>query len=160
MSVMTGPAKVVRNCSKTVKVATKILAFEDGSLKTFHGNYTDYLDEKAFAADTAAQLSKAESPKTPKRRQEKKRMSYFEKQEWEGIEEEITQLESDIAAIEAAMLANASDYGELAILQRDLDTKNDQLLAKYERYEYLSDLADSWVNGDAIRRDSWYFFRG
>lgn len=125
------------------KVATKILAFEDGSLKTFHGNYTDYLDEKAFAADTAAQLSKAESPKTPKRRQEKKRMSYFEKQEWEGIEEEITQLESDIAAIEVAMLANASDYGELAILQRDLDTKNDQLLAKYERYEYLSDLADS-----------------
>ena len=67
-------------------------------------------------------------------------MSYFEKQEWAIIEDEITDLESKIEEIEAAMLENASDYGQLASLQRDLDTTNETLLEKYERYEYLSGL--------------------
>ena len=38
------------------------------------------------------------------------------------------------------MLESASDYGQLASLQRDLDTTNETLLEKYERYEYLSGL--------------------
>ena len=67
-------------------------------------------------------------------------MSYFEKQEWATIEDEITDLEAKIEEIEAAMLENASDYGQLASLQRDLDTTNETLLEKYERYEYLSGL--------------------
>lgn len=124
------------------KVANKILAFEDGKIRAFYGNYTDYLDEKAFEADNAAMMAKAEAPKTQKVRQEKKRMSYFEKQEWASIEEDIAQLEEEIESIEAAMIENASNYGELATLQRDLDAKNGTLLEKYERYEYLSELAD------------------
>lgn len=124
------------------KVANKILAFEDGKIKAFYGNYTDYLDEKAFEADNAAMMAKAEAPKTQKRRQDKKRMSYFEKQEWASIEDDIAQLEEEIESIEAAMIENASNYGELAALQRDLDTKNETLLEKYDRYEYLSELVD------------------
>ena len=124
------------------KVANKILAFEDGHINAFYGNYTDYLDEKAFEADSAAMMAKAEAPKTQKVRQEKKRMSYFEKQEWASIEEDIAQLEEEIESIEAAMIENASHYGELATLQRDLDAKNETLLEKYERYEYLSELVD------------------
>ncbi|MFU2164155.1 ABC-F family ATP-binding cassette domain-containing protein [Streptococcus pluranimalium] len=124
------------------KVANKILAFENGKIRAFYGNYTDYLDEKAFEADNAAMMAKAEAPKTQKRRQDKKRMSYFEKQEWASIEDDIAQLEEEIESIEAAMIENASNYGELATLQRDLDTKNETLLEKYERYEYLSELAD------------------
>lgn len=124
------------------KVANKILAFEDGKIKAFYGNYTDYLDEKAFEADNAAMMAKAEAPKTQKVRQEKKRMSYFEKQEWASIEEDIAQLEEEIESIEATMIENASNYGELAALQRDLDAKNETLLEKYDRYEYLSELVD------------------
>lgn len=124
------------------KVANKILAFEDGHIKPFYGNYTDYLDEKAFEMDSAAMMAKAEAPKTQKVRQDKKRMSYFEKQEWASIEDDIAKLEEEIASIEAAMIENASHYGELATLQRDLDAKNETLLEKYERYEYLSELVD------------------
>ena len=68
--------------------------------------------------------------------------SYFEKQEWEVIEDEIAKLEEDIETIEAQMQENASDYGKLAELQRSLDEANENLLEKYERYEYLSDLAE------------------
>ncbi len=124
------------------KVANKILAFENGGIRAFYGNYTDYLDEKAFEANQAATLAKSQAPKTKKTRQEKKRMSYFEKQEWASIEDDITKLEEEIEAIEATMLENASDYGQLASLQRDLDDKNEKLLEKYDRYEYLSELDD------------------
>lgn len=124
------------------KVANKILAFEDGMIKSFYGNYTDYLDEKAFIANQSADVLKKEVAKVEKPKQAKKRMSYFEKQEWASIEEDICKLESAIEAIEADMQKNASNYGELASLQRELDDKNDQLLEKYERYEYLSELAD------------------
>ena len=125
------------------KVANKILAFEDGGVREFFGNYTDYLDEKAFLQEQSALLEKEKEQarvKVEKVKEDKRRMSYFEKQEWAIIEDEITDLEAKIEEIEAAMLENASDYGQLASLQRDLDTTNETLLEKYERYEYLSGL--------------------
>lgn len=125
------------------KVANKILAFEEGGVREFFGNYTDYLDEKAFFQEQAVLLEKEKaqaSVKVEKVKEDKKRMSYFEKQEWATIEDEIADLEAKIEEIEAAMLENASDYGQLAALQRDLDATNETLLEKYERYEYLSEL--------------------
>lgn len=125
------------------KVANKILAFEEGGVREFFGNYTDYLDEKAFLQEQSALLEKEKeqaSVKVEKVKEDKKRMSYFEKQEWAAIEDEIADLEAKIEEIEAAMLENASDYGKLATLQRDLDAANETLLEKYERYEYLSEL--------------------
>ena len=125
------------------KVANKILAFEEGGVREFFGNYTDYLDEKAFFQEQAVLLEKEKaqaSVKVEKVKEDKKRMSYFEKQEWATIEDEIADLEAKIEEIEAAMLENASDYGQLATLQRDLESANETLLEKYERYEYLSEL--------------------
>ena len=125
------------------KVANKILAFENGQVRAFFGNYTDYLDEEAFEENAATeQAKKAAAPKAEKEKTKKKRMSYFEKQEWETIEDEIAKLEEDIETIETQMQENASDYGKLAELQRSLDAANETLLEKYERYEYLSDLAE------------------
>lgn len=123
------------------KVASKILAFENGSVREFFGNYTDYLDEKAFELDSAAISQKTDKEKTAKVREDKKRMTYQEKQEWATIEADIEALENRIAEIEDEMNANGSDFGKLATLQRELDEKNEALLEKYERYEYLSDLA-------------------
>ncbi|HEM6214272.1 TPA: ABC-F family ATP-binding cassette domain-containing protein [Streptococcus suis] len=122
------------------KVATKILAFEDSGIQTFFGNYTDYLDEKAFLASSSAISLEKPKEKTEKIKENKKRMSYFEKQEWATIEEDIAGLEERIAAIEAEMLTCGSDFTKLSDLQKELDEKNDLLLEKYERYEYLSEL--------------------
>ncbi|EJN93762.1 ABC-F family ATP-binding cassette domain-containing protein [Streptococcus ratti] len=122
------------------KVATKILAFENHSIREFFGNYSDYLDEKDFEKSSSAMTQKTEKSRAERAKSEKKRMSYFEKQEWTTIEDNIANLESKIEEIEAAMQENASDYGQLAVLQNELDDMNDQLLEKYERYEYLSDL--------------------
>ncbi|HFI0218579.1 TPA: ABC-F family ATP-binding cassette domain-containing protein [Streptococcus suis] len=122
------------------KVATKILAFEEDGIETFFGNYTDYLDEKAFLASSSAISPEKPKEKTEKDKENKKRMSYFEKQEWATIEEEIAGLEERIAEIEAEMLTCGSDFTKLSDLQKELDEKNDLLLEKYELYEYLSEL--------------------
>ncbi|HEM4633866.1 ABC-F family ATP-binding cassette domain-containing protein [Streptococcus suis] len=122
------------------KVANKILAFEDDGIRTFFGNYTDYLDEKAFLASSSAISLEKPKEKSEKVKETKKRMSYFEKQEWATIEEDIAGLEERIAAIEAEMLTCGSDFTKLSDLQKELDEKNDLLLEKYERYEYLSEL--------------------
>mgnify|MGYP000895352330 FL=1 len=122
------------------KVTSKILAFEDGQVREFFGNYTDYLDEKAFRQSSAAISQKKEKEKPFKAREQKKRMSYFEKQEWETIEADIEELEARIAAIETEMEQNGSDFTKLSELQKELDDKNEQLLEKYERYEYLGEL--------------------
>ncbi|NQP44443.1 ABC-F family ATP-binding cassette domain-containing protein [Streptococcus suis] len=122
------------------KVANKILAFEEDGIQTFFGNYTDYLDEKAFLASSSAISLEKPKEKTEKIKENKKRMSYFEKQEWATIEEDIAGLEERIAEIEAEMLTCGSDFTKLSDLQKELDEKNDLLLEKYERYEYLSEL--------------------
>ena len=122
------------------KVASKILAFEDGVIREFFGNYTDYLDEKAFLAESSAISQKSEKEKSAKVREEKKRMTYFEKKEWESIEADIEVLEERISEIEAAMQENGSDFARRSQLQQELDEQNEKLLEKYERYEYLSGL--------------------
>lgn len=122
------------------KVANKILAFEDSGIETFFGNYTDYLDEKAFLASSSAISLEMPKEKTEKVKASKKRMSYFEKQEWVSIEDEITSLEDRIQVIESEMLTCGSDFTKLSDLQKELEEKNKSLLEKYERYEYLSEL--------------------
>ncbi|MHC3836243.1 ABC transporter ATP-binding protein, partial [Streptococcus thermophilus] len=70
-----------------------------------------YLDEKAFLQEQSALLEKEKEKekeqarvKVEKVKEDKRRMSYFEKQEWATIEDEITDLEAKIEEIEAAML--------------------------------------------------------
>ena len=61
-----------------------------------------------------SQVQKAEKEKVVKVREEKKRMTYQEKQEWASIEGDIEALENLISSIEEEMLANGSDFGKLA----------------------------------------------
>lgn len=122
------------------KVASKILAFENGGIREFFGNYTDYLDEKAFEAAQVTASHKVEKEKPVKPKEEKKRMSYMEKQEWASIEADIEAIENRIAEIEVEMNENGSNFGKLSALQKELDQENERLLEKYDRYEYLSEL--------------------
>ena len=123
------------------KVASKILAFENGGIREFFGNYTDYLDEKAFEAAQVTASHKVEKKRNlSSQKKEKKRMSYMEKQEWASIEADIEAIENRIAEIEVEMNENGSDFGKLSALQKELDQENERLLEKYDRYEYLSEL--------------------
>lgn len=122
------------------KVATKILSFENGTIQVFYGNYSDYLDEKAFENEQVLLKAKKPPKMIAKDSTDKKRMSYKEKQEWATLEEDISQLEKKIGTIESDMVTVGSDYGKLSDYQKELDQLNQELLEKYERYDYLSEL--------------------
>ncbi|CAM4160382.1 antibiotic ABC transporter ATP-binding protein [Streptococcus penaeicida] len=122
------------------KVANKILSFESGQIKTFFGNYSDYLDEKEFQKENQILKPKKAPKMEAKILTDKKRMSYLEKQEWAKIEDEIADIEEQITSLEEQMLDVGSDYGKLADLQKEIDQLNEYLLEKYDRYEYLSEL--------------------
>lgn len=124
------------------KVANKLLVFENGKINVFFGNYSDYLDDKAFQENLPVLKVKKAPKMEAKILSDKKRMSYLEKQEWAMIEDTIAELEGDIEIVEAEMLTVGSDYGKLADLQKNLDQLNQQLLEKYERFEYLSQLEE------------------
>nr|WP_165992776.1 ABC-F family ATP-binding cassette domain-containing protein [Streptococcus catagoni] len=126
------------------KVASKIISFEEGQLTVFHGNYSDYIDEVDFKKSLSSKKTESEPnnlSKASKENRDKKKMSYLEKQEWANIEGDISAIEEEIQKIELQMQDVASDYDQLADLQASLDQANLELLEKYERYDYLSDLA-------------------
>ncbi|KXT76480.1 ABC-F family ATP-binding cassette domain-containing protein [Streptococcus sp. DD12] len=132
------------------KVANKILAFEAGQIHSYFGNYTDYLDEVAFQKEQEELVKQKQTPLATevqeRAEQDKapssKRKSYMEKQEWATIEEDILALEDQVAQIEAEMQTCQADFVRLGDLQKELDHVNEALLAKYDRYEYLSELPD------------------
>ena len=118
------------------KVVNKLLVFDKGTVTEVHSGYSDYLatkvaDEKPNKQVAAVQVAQVND-------HEKARMTYSEKQEWSMIEASISSLESDISTIEQQMAVHGSDFTKLGELQAALDLKNNDLLDKYERYEYLA----------------------
>ncbi|WP_314701775.1 ABC-F family ATP-binding cassette domain-containing protein [Stomatobaculum longum] len=131
----------------------RILALEDGVISQYEGGYTDYQVEKlrrslergegdgstADGRDSAEkEASKQRAEET--RRQRARRMSYQEKQDFLHIEDEIAELEARIAEIETEYAASASDFQRLTALDEEREELETKLLARMERWEYLTEL--------------------
>lgn len=122
------------------KVVNKLLVFDKGLVSEFHTSYSEYLADKLSEEKEEKLVKKTPEPVTTSlKSNDKKRMTYMEKQEWATIEDDISELESEIADIDKEMRDHGSDFTRLGDLQAELDSKNTALLAKYERYEYLAE---------------------
>ncbi|MHA6603509.1 ABC-F family ATP-binding cassette domain-containing protein [Aerococcus urinae] len=126
-----------------------LIVHKDKSCQLFFGNFTDYEREhkgktKIGHSSKQSQVQKSDdshkSNASDASQSSKKRMTYKEKQDWQVIESQIDQLESDIQRIDNDMLANGSDYGKLAELQKEKESKENDLLEKMEYWDYLSEL--------------------
>lgn len=126
-----------------------LIVHKDKSCQLFFGNFTDYEREhkekaKSGHSPKQSQVQKSDdlhkSNASDTSQSSKKRMTYKEKQDWQVIESQIDQLETDIQRIENDMLANGSDYGKLSELQKEKESKENDLLEKMEYWDYLSEL--------------------
>lgn len=112
-----------------------------GNISGFSGNYSEYKDllaeQKAVDAATAA----AAAPKKTQTVNRERKLSYKEKQEYEGMEEAILDLESRIEEAEAAFSAPDFDPGTAGSLTADYEKMKSELEQKYARWEELSALA-------------------
>lgn len=122
------------------QVADELLVFNGNAQVTrFTGALSDYLAQQQTSDTTKIATPKVttETPTKPVVK-EKTKLTYNEQKEWDTLEDDIDQLEQQLAATQAAMQSNGDDYGKLAQQQKDVDQLNQQIETKMQRWDYLS----------------------
>ena len=133
------------------RMVGRIFAFQtDGTLKGYEGGYSDYARKAAALGEnvtgdlTGGERGKAAEPAKDSRstwtHEKKLKFTYQEQKDYETIEGEIEALEEKLLELEAGMVQNASDYGKLALLQKEKEETEALLEEKMDRWEYLEDL--------------------
>jgi ATP-binding cassette subfamily F protein uup len=145
---------------------------EDGQIRQYIGGYTDYLDQRSFGQKETSQgkalksrnasealgsksvkgqangqkEKESQSPKLPKPGEhslpKKIKFTFKEKMEFDSIDDVIAEIESQIFAVEEAILSEASNYEKLQALTEQKESLDNELEAKMERWVYLNDLAE------------------
>ena len=124
------------------RLADKIFVIAHGGVvHKYPGGYTDNAYRFEAAMPDNSSTSKAQ-PMTQQHHEQRYRMSYNEKREYDSIEGVITEKENEQKAIEAMMAACASDYGKLAELSEDNERLKSEIDTLMERWAYLEELAN------------------
>lgn len=131
------------------RIVTRMFVFQtDATLVPFEGSYTDYMKKYgsipgSVSIDKPTNTKNEDSDSKSTWTHEKKvKFTYKEQQEWDGIEEEIENLEERLEEIDGEMVKNALDFGKLNDLQKEKEEKEKLLEEKMERWEYLSEIYD------------------
>ena len=129
------------------KVVDHIFVFNgEGDIKDFPGNYSDWRDwrieEKAAAAKEAAEkAAKSAPPKQSYRTETKRKLTFKERKEYEGLEEEIMMLEEEKASIEEAMSSGTLDNDTLLKHSMRIQEVIEIIDTKTDRWVELSEFA-------------------
>lgn len=128
------------------KVVDHLLVFNgEGDIRDFPGSYTQYREWKEAKARHDKELQAAAKPQaTTKpvctRSDEKRRMSFKERREFEQLEEEIAELEAEKKAIEEALCSGMLSIDELTEKSRRLPQLTDLIDKKTMRWLELSEI--------------------
>lgn len=127
------------------RVCNKIFAYEgNGEIEPYNGNYSDYsikVELKKANKETEVKKEKKENGQRVRERDSRPKFSFKEQKEYEEISSVIENLENEIANIDKLMQENSASYSKLQELMIEKEKLEEELLYKYERYEYLEDLA-------------------
>ena len=124
------------------KVVDHILVFNgNGDIRDFPGNYSDYRDWKLANQDREKEVTKPKEEKTQKvRLNDKRRMTFKERKEFEQLEKEIAELEAEKKAIEDALCSGALSVDELTEKSKRLPILTDEIDEKTMRWMELSEI--------------------
>jgi ABC transport system ATP-binding/permease protein len=99
------------------KLVDHLFVFEgDGKIKDYHSNYTEYrliMDEKERQQKLESSTEKKEKRKSAKAPQEKTKLTYHEKKEYDALPGEIEKLEEEKSTLEGRIGSDSIDYEEL-----------------------------------------------
>lgn len=124
---------------------------EGGNIRQYPGNYSVYLDyKKAEEQKQQATVSTKEKPKnvetlnatsTPKETAKKKRLSTWERREFEQLEDKIAQLETQKAEAEKAMTnVSAENYTQVQKLYKQVEGLKQAIDQATERWLELAEI--------------------
>ena len=135
------------------KTVDRIFAFEgNGKITQYEGGYSDYLrqyeqrhTEEVQSKPVSQKAERTSSPKPLK-------MSYQEQKDYETINDRIENLENAIAETEDEMSKITSDYVKLQELSEKKSALEAELEEAYDRWVYLSELAEKIAESKKIKR--------
>lgn len=124
------------------KVVDHLLVFKgQGDIRDFPGNYSDYRDWKLAKAEHEKEAAKPKEEKTQRvRLNDKRRMTFKERKEFEQLEKEIAALEEEKKQIEEALCSGTLSVDKLTEKSKRLPLLNDELDEKTMRWLELSEI--------------------
>ncbi|WP_337793190.1 ABC-F family ATP-binding cassette domain-containing protein [Phocaeicola plebeius] len=124
------------------KVVDHLLVFKgQGDIRDFPGNYSDYRDWKLAKAEHEKEAAKPKEEKTQRvRLNDKRRMTFKERKEFEQLEKEIAALEEEKKQIEEDLCSGTLSVDELTEKSKRLPLLNDELDEKTMRWLELSEI--------------------
>ena len=132
------------------RICNKIFAYEgNGRIFIFTGNYSDYtifreIQGIEFENDKPEKVVEPKKEKEKPKSDKKTKFSYKEQKEYDSIDSDIEQLEKKIAALEESTAVYATDFTKLQEIMNEKAELEKELEYKYERWEYLNELAESF----------------
>ena len=130
-------------------VVTSTIVFEPGGVREYFGGYDDWLRQRKLLSESITTSSRPGEGRTSGRSAaddpvKKKKLSFKERQELEGLPHAIEKYDAEIAALHREM-AEPQFYqrpgAQIAAEQARLKQLEDQLASAYQRWEELEQLA-------------------
>ena len=124
------------------KVVDHLLVFNgQADIRDFPGNYSDYRDWKDAKEQHTKEQEKPKEEKTARvRMNDKRKMTFKEKKEFEELEALIAKLEQEKADIESALCSGSLSVDELTEKSKRLPELNDLIDEKTMRWLELSEI--------------------
>ncbi len=130
------------------KVVDHLLVFKgNAEVNDFPGNYTQYREWKSLKSKEEEKIKQAKQSnaqtarKKDYRHDDRQRMSYKEKREYEQLEKDIKALEAEKASIEEALSSGMLSVDEITEKSKRLPVVNDELDEKEMRWLELDEKA-------------------
>ena len=130
------------------RICNKIFAYEgNGKIHIYTGNYSDYLlyreNEKIEFEEFNETPIKEVKVKNEKPKNNKKlKFSFNEQREFDTIDDDIATLEEKIEKLDNDTSKYATDFTKLQEIMDEKEKLEKELEHKYERWEYLNNLAE------------------
>ena len=134
------------------KVVDHLLVFRgEGNIKDFPGNYTQFREaedraekekEKEVKTTSQATVSAAPAKAKPNFSEQKRRLSYKERMEYEQLEKDIEALEAEKKQIEEALSSGTLSVADITTMSKRLPVLTDELDEKSLRWLELDEVAN------------------
>lgn len=120
----------------------------NGTINRYNGNYSDYAEKKIPDSDTDINRKQTEKKERTFVGKKKIKFSFKEQREYETIDDDIAEIEQNIADTEKAISECSTDYVKLQELSEKKEQLESLLSEKMDRWVYLSEMAEKIANGE------------